>query len=225
MLARFLQSLSESGRAELPWPGRDVEAFIASAGSDELDRREANRILSGWHGELVAELPGPALSYHPRAATWGALMCYRAACFICFREISGPTILRLLPDQPLPDAASPEAIFSADLSLRHWPEFFRMARSNSEDDPLVTAMHRLAAQVPLSSLGMHIPVDPAHALFRHAGLRQLFAERALERADHACLAVPEVAGFIRSQLGAYNSTLGRGLLPAPAPALPLSSSP
>lgn len=223
MLARFLQSLAESGRAELPWPGRDVEAFITGAGKDETDRREANRILSGSHGEFVAELPGPPLSYHPRAAMWGALMCYRAACLICLREISKDTLLRLLPDQPLPDEATPEAIFSADLCLRHWPELFRMARALSEDDPLVVAMHRLAAQVPLSSLGMHIPVDPAHPLFRHAGLRQLFAERALERADHACLAVPEVADFIRSQLGAYNATLGRGLLPPPAPAL--SSSP
>lgn len=220
VLSRFLQTFAESGRAELPWPGRDVEDFIASAGKDDLDRREANRILSAWHSEAVVELPGAPLAYHPRGAMWGAMMCYRAACFICFREISEAAIRRLLPEEPLPDAASPEAIFSADLTLRHWPEFFRMARARSEDDPLVTAMRRLAAQVPLSSLGMHIPVDPTQALFRHAGLRQLFAERALERADHACLAVPEVAEFIRAKLGAYGSALGRGLLPPPsAPAL------
>lgn len=224
MLARFLQSFADSGYAELPWPGRDVEAFIAGAGKDDLDRREANRILAGWHREFVAELPGAPLSYHPRAAMWGAMMCYRAACFICFREISERTIARLLPDEPLPDATSPEAIFSADLTLRHWPEFFRLARARSEDDPLVVAMHRLAAQVPLSSLGMHIPPDPKHALFRHAGLRQLFAERALERADHLCLAVPEIADFIRAKLGAYSAALGRGLLPPPAPALPSTPS-
>jgi hypothetical protein len=222
VLTRFLQTFADSGRAELPWPGRDVEAFIAGAGKDELDRREANRILSAWHREFVAELPGPPLAYHSSAALWGAMMCYRAACFICFREISAATIQRLLPGEPLPDPESPEAIFSADITLRHWPEFFRMARARSEDDPLILAMQRLAAQVPLSSLGMHIPVDPTHALFHHAGLRQLFAERALERADHACLAVPEVADFIRAKLGAYGAALGRGLLPPPAPALPFT---
>lgn len=224
MLSRFLQTFADTGCAELPWPGRDVEAFISDAGKDDLDRREANRILSRWHSEFVVDLPGPPLTYHPRAAMWGAMMCYRAACFICFREIGERNIWNLLPNEPLPDAAAPEAIFSADLCLRHWPEFFRMARTRSEDDPLVGAMRRLAEQVPLSALGLNMPVDATHALFRHEGLRQLFAERALERADHACLAVPEVADFIRAKLGAYGAALGRGLLP-PATFTPALSSP
>lgn len=217
VLADFLQTLARDGRARLPWPEQDVEALVARAGKDEADLRQAERILESWHQEAVLDLPGPPLNYHPRAALWGALMTFRAAAFICFREIEAGTIQRLLPDEPLPDAGIPEAIFSADLCLRHWPMLTRLARSHSEDDPLVVAMHRLAAQVPLSALGLQIPADPAHPLFRHAGLRQLFAERALERADHACLALPEIATFLRSKLGTYFHSLGRGLVP-PAPA-------
>lgn len=220
MLSRFLQTLADDGRAELPWPGKDVEAFVARAGTEESDRRKTDRLLATWHQATVLDLPGPPLSYHPRAAMWGAMMSFRAACFICFRDIAAGTISQLLPDHPLPDEATPEAIFSADLCLRHWPELFRIARARSEDDPLVNAMHRIGRQVPLSALGMQIAVDPVHPLFRHQGLAQLFAERALERADHACLAIPEIATIIRSKTGAYTHTLGRGLLPAaPTPAL------
>jgi hypothetical protein len=49
-------------------------------------------------------------------------------------------------------------------------------------------------------------------VLRHAGLRQFFAERALERADHACLAVPEIGTLVRLKLGSHAATLGRGLL-------------
>ena len=217
MLSRFLQTLAETGRAELPWPGRDVEAFAKEAAGNELDRSESLRLLADWHAEAVTDFPGPPPRYHPQAALWGAVMCFRAACCICFREIGEGAIAQLLPDPaPADDAA---AIFSADLCLRHWPDLARIARARSEDDPLVRAMQRVAIRVPLSSLGMHIPVDPAHPLFRHAGLRQYFAERALERADHACLAVPEIAAIIRAKAGAYTASLGRGLLPAP-PTLP-----
>ena len=193
-----------------------MEAFVRNAGKDEADRRDAGKLLAGWHREAVLDLPGAPLAFHPRAALWGALMAFRAASFICFRDVEEATIRQLLPDHSLPDDPAPEAHFSADLCLRHWPEMARMARARSEDDPLVKAMQRLAIQVPLSSLGMQIPVPGDHAVLRHPGLRQFFAERALERADHACLAVPEIATIVRSKLGAYSATLGRGLL-SPTP--------
>lgn len=216
VLADFLQTLARDGRARLPWPSEDVEALVARVGKDESDRKQAGRILESWHHDAVLDLPGPPLAYHPRAALWGALMSFRASAFICFREIEADTIQRLLADETLPDAAAPEAIFSADLCLRHWPTLARLARANSEDDPLILAMHRVAKLVPLSALGLQIAVDPVHPLFGHAGLRQLFAERALERADHACLAIPEIAALLRSKLGSYTHSLGRGLVP-PAP--------
>lgn len=219
VLADFLQTLARDGRARLPWPGQDVESLIEKAGKNESEQRQASDILKTWHEEAVLDLPGPPLAYHPRAAIWGALMTFRAAAFVCFRDIEAGTIQRLLPDYPLPEAETPEAIFSADLCLRHWPTLARLARASSEDDPLVLAMHRLAKQIPLSSLGMQLPADPSHPLFRHAGLRQLFAERALERADHYNLALPEIATFVRSKLGSYTHTLGRALVPPVSAAL------
>ena len=111
----------------------------------------------------------------------------------------------------MPDSLDPAAHFSADLCLRHWPDLYRMARARSEDDPLVKAMHDLTKDIPLASPGMHLAVEHP-VLQQHAGLRQLYAERALERADTTCLAQPEISSLVRSKLGAYASELGRGLL-------------
>ena len=85
-----------------------------------------------------------------------------------------------------------------------------MARARSEDDPLVKAMHDLTKSLPLCAPGMHLAVF--HPVLDHPGLRLLFAERALERADTVCLALPQIAQLVRSKLGAYAPELGRGLL-------------
>jgi hypothetical protein len=140
-------------------------------------------------------------------------MIFRAANFVCLRKARPETIATLLPDRPLPDADTPEAHFAADLSLRHWPALFRMARALSEDDPLVKAMNSLAGQIPLSAVGLHLGVSPGHVVLQHPGLRQLLAERALDRADHACLAVPEIQSLLRSKLGSHSAKLAHGLLP------------
>jgi hypothetical protein len=106
----------------------------------------------------------------------------------------------------------PAAHFSADLCLRHWADLHRMARARSEDDPLVRMMENITTNIPLTAPGMNLPsVDVSHPMFHHAGLAQLFAERALERSDTTCLALPLIHQLIRSKLGAYVAILGCGL--------------
>ncbi|MDB6079601.1 MAG: hypothetical protein JWO82_3348 [Akkermansiaceae bacterium] len=218
MLTRFLQTLSGTGLAELPWPGKDVTPFIRDLGKDPHDRHQATKLLANWHTAAVAELPGPPLPFHPAAALWGAMMTARAAAMICFRQIDKPSIELLLGGRDLPDPETPAAHFSADLCLRHWAGLARMARSLSEDDPLVLAMHAFTGQVPLSSIGLELPLPLEHPIFLHSGLRQLLAERAMDRSDQAALAHPLVAATLRTKLGAYTATLGRAL-PSPVPLL------
>lgn len=169
-------------------------------------------MLEQWHADAVMDLPGPPLAFHPQAAVWGAILLFRAACLATFRDIGETEIHELLQRDPLPCESDAAAHFSADLCLRHWPDLYRMARARSEDDPLVKVMHELAAMFPLSSLGMNLSVSNDR-FPHHPGLRQFFAERALERADHSSLADPETGALIRLKLGAYAATLGRGLLP------------
>jgi hypothetical protein len=212
VLLRFLQTLGDSGLAEIAPPERDLAACLRKAGGDPAESRQVGRLLEDWHGEALLDLPGPPLAFHPDAARWAALLLFRAACLASFRDLGEAEIREFLSGRPLPDAADPAAHFSADLTLRHWPALFRMARARSEDDPLVGLMHRLAATFPLSSPGMHLELADDSPVFHHAGLHQLFAERALERADHACLARPATAALIRAKLGAHAAELGRGLL-------------
>lgn len=213
VLPRFLQTLHDSGRGELAPASRDLTVALRAAGKDPGELREIGRMLGDWHADAVMDLPGPPLAFHPQAAVWGAVLLFRAAFLATFRDIGETEIHELLQRDPLPDGSDPAAHFSADLCLRHWPDLYRMARARSEDDPLVKVMHGLAAKFPLSSLGMNLPVPANSQLPRHPGLRQFFAERALERADHTGLADPEIGALVRLKLGAYAATLGRGLLP------------
>lgn len=218
MIVRFLSSLHDTACAELAPPERDLAACVRKAGSEAGEAQTIRRMLEQWHRLAVLDLPGPALPYHPEAALRAALLLFRAACLASFREIGENEIRQLLARELAPAATDAAAHFSADLCLRHWPDLYRMARARSEDDPLVKIMHSLAAAFPLSSLGMHLTVSTDTAVFHHPGLRQLFAERALARADHAALACPDVSALIRAKLGAYAAELSRGLL-APVPAL------
>jgi len=222
LLSRFLQSLAASGDAELPWPGRAPEDFISLIGRDDHDRRLARDQLASWHRAAVLELPGPPLPFHPAAAIWGAVALVRAASLTVFRDLGAEDVERLIGAAELPSADLPEAHFSADLCLRHWPALTGMARRLSEHDPLIGAMHHIGRKAPLSAAGLNLPPPPAeHPVMTHPGLRQLLAERALEHHDQALLWHPAIAGLLREKLGAYAATLGRGLLPpvSAAPAL------
>jgi hypothetical protein len=212
VLLRFLQSIHDRGRAELGQPDHDPLEALWRAGKEPEEARSVQRMLGTSHAQAVLDFPGSGIEFHPEAAIWGAILLFRAAFLTSFREIEGSEIAALLQAVPMPDGANPSAHFSADLSLRHWPALYRMARARSEDDPLVKSIHELAGSFPLSSLGMNIGIRSDSPVLRHAGLRQFFAERALELADHAGLSVPEIADYIRSKLGAYSAILDRGLL-------------
>lgn len=212
VLTRFLHSLHDHGRAELAAGSLDLSTAIDVA-TDGKTERAALRLMEEWHDRAVLDLPGHALAFHPLAAQWGAHLLFRAACLVAFRDLGENDISRWLRAAVMPDAENPAAHFSADLCLRHWAALYRMARSLSEDDPLVKEMERIVLIAPLAAAGMHQAVDAPHALFQHAGLAQLFAERALERADTTCLAIPAVHSLLRSKLGSYSVELSHGLLP------------
>lgn len=211
VLTRFLHSLHVQGRAELAAGSLDLQTAIDVA-TDGKTERAALRLLEQWHESAVLDLPGPALAFHPHAAQWGAHLLFRASCLVAFRDLGENDIARWLRGTAMPDADDPAAHFSADLSLRHWAALYRMARALSEDDPLVKEMERIALVAPLAAPGMHRQADASHSLFLHAGLAQLFAERALERADTACLAIPAIHSLLRSKLGNYAVELSHGLL-------------
>lgn len=213
VIIRFLHSLHDHGRGELAAGGVDLAASVDAETSDEATKSTVTRLLESWHRNAVLDLAGPPLPFHPAAARWGANVLYRAACLVAYRHLEENDIVRWLQRDSMPDLSVPAAHFSADLCLRHWASLYRMARALSEDDPLLKIMESIATSAPLAAPGMHRVVDPHHFIFHHPGLTQLFAERALERSDTTCLALPSVHQLVRSKLGSYAAELGRGLLP------------
>ena len=213
VIVRFLHTLHDHGQGELAAGSVDLAAAVDAETTEEATLATVTRLLESWHRNAVLDLAGPALDFHPAAARWGAHLLYRAACLVAYRNLEEKDIVRWLQRDPMPDQSDPAAHFSADLCLRHWASLYRVARAVSEDDPLVKIMESIATAAPLTALGMHRAVDPDHFIFRHAGLTQLFAERALERSDTTCLALPPVHQLVRSKLGSYAAELGRGLLP------------
>jgi len=192
--------------------GRKFVEEMRAAGQDQAEVVQVDRLLRGWHGSALLDLPGPSLPYHEEAAKWGALRLFRAACFLSFREIDSAEISRAIPGLPLPDAHLPEAHFSADQTLHYWPDLFRVARANSADDPLVVAMQAMVAMVPLSTPGVADSLPEQSVVFEHPGLCQLLAERAFARHNRALLTHPHLTGWVRRHLGAYSGELAPGLL-------------
>lgn len=212
MLLRFLCSLRENGRAELvPGEGK-LEDQVRNAGSDAVEREQVDRVLREWYADAVMEFPGVAPSYHQEAAHWGAILLFRASCYLSFREIEEEEIRRGLLGE-MPDGGTVEAHVSADLCLRHWPDVMRMARALSESDLLVQVMRIVAAEIPLSSLGPLSAEQKDCPVFTHPGALQLLTERALARNDHERVKDERIARLVREKLGAYTETLSRGLLP------------
>jgi len=186
--------------------------LIRGAGEDVREASDVMRYLRGVHAGEVMDLPGPPLDYHGEAALWGAVRLFHAACMICFRDTGSAEVERLMTPAAMPDAENPAAVFSADLCLRYWPDLHRMARTLSEDDVLVTCMRRMAETFPFSTAGMGLRLDTAHVVMRHPGLRQMYAERLLERGDADGLSAPGLRDLILSKLGLHRDVHGAGLL-------------
>ncbi len=215
MILRFLSSLKESGRAELAMPGSEILTTIRACGRDPGELAALDRMLRDWHELALQDLPGPPLDYHGDAAIWGALRLFRAACFLSFREIEPEEIAFGLPGLPMPDLLNPAAHFSVDLCMRHWPALFRMARALAGEDPLIEAMMKTIAQLPLAAVGIPIPMPEESPVFDHPGLCQILAERACLQRDHRLLSHPRVRALTISKLGIYRNELLPNLLPSP----------
>lgn len=217
MLLRFLHTLHHTGRAELETTEREALAYLQTIREPGRHLQDVEKIMAEWHAAAALDCPGKAPAFHTAAAIWGAILLFQAAVYTAFRSIEPEEIIQALENQTMPDAENPAAHFSADLCLRHWPDLYRMAQAQSQEDQLVTHMRELARQFSLSALGMNLADPPTPPILEHSGLRQLFAERALERSDHAALAHPVIHELIRAKLGAHASIFSRCLLTTLSP--------
>jgi hypothetical protein len=201
-LASFLKALAEEGRAVVsPAPlGTEAdEAIVVLRQIDELARNE-----------LALDAP----PFCAASALWAAGLFYHLCQFTVCRDI-GEDRITAVCGVAAPAPRGPEVDWSADLTLRHLPKLFQLARHLSNADPLLRSMKQIAAAWPLSSVGIAGLADlRLDSFWGDPALRRLYADRIFSAGDTTRLGETRVDDLVRADLGVHS-----GLAPAIAAGL------
>ncbi|HEX5219618.1 MAG TPA: hypothetical protein VFZ59_08625 [Verrucomicrobiae bacterium] len=191
-LALFLKALAEEGRAVV-WP-KPLEQDLGDA-AEVL--RQIDRIA---REELALEPPGLSLD----AALWAAWLAYHLCQFTVCRDIGAERVAAIC-QEACPTPRSPETDWSVDLTLRHLPRLFQLARHLSEGDPLVQHLRQIASAWPLSSVGVAGLADLAiESFIGHPALRRLYLDRIVAAEDISRLNDSRVSDSLRVDLGIHH---------------------
>lgn len=191
-LALFLKALAEEGRAVVS------RTPLANPSPDAVEvLRQLDCIA---REELGAELP----EFSPEGALWAARLCYHLCQFTVCRDI-GAERIEAVCREACPVARSPETDWSADLTLRHLPKLFQLARHLSEGDPLVQHLKQIASAWPLSSVGIAgLENLSLESFVEHPALRRLYVDRIVAVEDISRLNDSRVADLLRADLGMHH---------------------
>lgn len=185
----LVQELLESGRVRVP---ADLHA------PDDLEA--AVRVLDE---ALRPEMPFEAPTLVRECATWALTLLLRACQFFTYRAIDEETVRREL-SAPCPRTAAADVCYSVDLSFRFIPDLLALARGIAPGDPLVECLMKLARDWPLSSVGVKdvgdVDVTP---FIGHGSLRQLYADRIIERGDVTRVTGDEVRQVLAESIGHF----------------------
>ena len=191
-LALFLKTLAEEGRAVVshePLANESTDALMVLRQYDNLARNEL-------------ALDAPAFS--TEAALWAARLVYHLCQFTVCRDI-GEERIKEIYSLSCPTPRGSETDWSADLTLRHLPKLFQLARHLSHGDPLVEQMKQIATAWPLSSVGITGLVNfQLDSFISHPTLRRVYADRILAAGDGTRLGDPRVDDLLRADLGIHH---------------------
>ncbi len=196
-LADFLQSLFAEGKV------------VANGKPDTFSRdelRAAEQLLRQYYSENVLEMPARAPAFHAEAALGGAQYLYNAVQLTINRDLDEVAVEQHLAG--LPEPASPEIIYSADLTLRYLPELFTLAKGLSPLDIVATKLKDTAACWPFSSVGVDIGSEYVlEKIIGHPALKYAYADRILAKKDKSRAQHPLMKDLICEIMGAYSAEL------------------
>ena len=190
-LGEFIKSLAEDGRA------------VVMNGPLDEDFENASNAVRQFDERARAELGLSAPEFSLNAAVWATRLFYHLCQFTVCRDI-GEKEVTAACTVPCPEPRSPSTDWSADLTLRHLPRLFQLARHLSNADPLVQRIREIAAAWPLSSVSVpgleHLQLD---SFVGHPVLRRLYADRIVEHGDASRLGDERVDNMLRADLGVH----------------------
>lgn len=196
-LPDFLRALLATGEVTV---AGQLTPFAAA------DLAPATELLRRYHAADALHLAHQMPAFAPAAAQWAAEFLYRAMQLAFLREYDAEAVAQHLADWS--GEITPEASYSADLTLRHLPTLLGLARDLAPADALVTRLQAVGQQWPLSVVGVApAPAEAPAAVLAHPALRALYIDRIIERRDRARAAQPGVHEGIRAALGEYAAQL------------------
>ena len=109
---------------------------------------------------------------------------------------------------PWPAEVNAEAVYAADLSLRHLPALFSFAKGLSPTDPLLLELKKTATNWPFSGLGIAEAAPDAEAvLLSHPALAIAYTDRIIAKRLKAKAQQPQIRPLIAAALGDHAHTL------------------
>ncbi|WP_373550303.1 hypothetical protein [Haliscomenobacter sp.] len=196
-LNQFLSDLWKNGQVEVAY---ELKAFSV----EELN--EAQLVLQRGYAEEQIHFPGTTPSFAAEPALWAAQYLYRAIQFILLRHLDEKILQEHLVPWPAPIKA--EAVYAADLSLRHLPTLFSFAKGLSPADPLLLELKKTASTWPFSGLGI-TEADPAAEalLLSHPALAIAYTDRIIAKRLQAKAQQTHIRPLIAAALGDHAHTL------------------
>jgi len=193
-ISAFLASLFESGRVRVP---------PLSAQPVMVDTEEVRSLLDARTLALALNFPGDPPPLDWEVGLWAVQQMYRASQLAVYRELDAQVVEQLLR-QDCPPAPPAVRHWSVDLTFAFLPDLVLLARSASQNDPLVVQLLQWAADWPLSSVGVQ-GVSPRNISEIHSsdGLLQLYVDRILAKKDWPRLKDDAVQSAALARLGAY----------------------
>jgi hypothetical protein len=200
-LTSYIQDLLEKGQVAvasqlIPFREEDLQQTLA--------------LLQHYHAEDAQEMPLAAPEFSPDAAIWAAKYLYYATQFTMLRDLGDEQVLAHLTEFTGP--LTPEAIYSADLTLRYLPDVLHLAKGLAPDDVLVKCMKNILAQWPFSSVGMtEIEQVNNQPVLEHDSLKYAYIDRIIKHKDIQRAGEEPVAELIREALGEHSAVLWPGI--------------
>lgn len=193
-LADFINNIRESGE------------IIVDNGSVDLSNsgNELAKELKLTYDLLSDHFSGKVPPFSELGAIWGARTLYRIVQYLLIREANEEEIRNDL--FIFEDELTSEVIFSVDLTLRHLPNIYHLAKDLSPDDILVKKIEEISTQFPLSSVGIEIKETlDVELILRIPSLRIEYVDRIIERKAKDRLSNKDVCKYIEAVLDKNNS--------------------
>ncbi|WP_157543790.1 hypothetical protein [Mucilaginibacter paludis] len=200
-LSEFLNDLFSRGEVILP---REMARFEGD------DLAKSTGLMMQFYEADRLEMPFPAPGFDAAAALWAAQYLYHATQLMMLRNLGASVIDEYL--QPFSGPANADAIYSADLILRHLPSLLRLGSGIAPGDELVKRLRQTAAQWPYSSVGLNIEpeVDTA-IIMAHPSLKYTYLDRIIQHADTGRLKGATERAALDEILGMHQPLLWPGL--------------